>query len=277
MERITSRKNPLLEHMRRLDSAAFRRQQGEFLCDSPKLVGEALRHGARVLAVAVSDGVEPPEGLDASVRCAAVPPDVMASISPMRTPQGMLAVCRLPDTALPEMLPGSRYVVLDGVQGRGQYIGTYLALTTLERYWWGEGEMKFYLDGDLEYPTICGTGTEDYFGGAWSFASQEDGKTVENTYCTPFLGYPYYSHHDDSVHNDYHNDDCPPMRGFYRWHIMDPIHFEEDLKVTLQQIGVCHRGLFERQDDVATVAYWYQAEPHGAFPPLPDREYRWPR
>ena len=125
MERITSRKNPLLEHMRRLDSAAFRRQQGEFLCDSPKLVEEALRHGARVLAVAVSDGVEPPEGLDASVRCAAVPPDVMASISPMRTPQGMLAVCRLPDTALPEMLPGSRYVVLDGVQDPGN-VGTVL-------------------------------------------------------------------------------------------------------------------------------------------------------
>lgn len=125
MERITSRKNPLLEHMRRLDSAAFRRQQGEFLCDSPKLVGEALRHGARVLAVAVSDGVEPPEGLDASVRCAAVPPDVMASISPMRTPQGMLAVCRLPDTALPETLPGSRYVVLDGVQDPGN-VGTVL-------------------------------------------------------------------------------------------------------------------------------------------------------
>lgn len=125
MERITSRKNPLLEHMRRLDSAAFRRQQGEFLCDSPKLVEEALRHGARVLAVAVSDGVEPPEGLDASVRCAAVPPDVMASISPMRTPQGMLAVCRLPDTALPETLPGSRYVVLDGVQDPGN-VGTVL-------------------------------------------------------------------------------------------------------------------------------------------------------
>ena len=102
MERITSRKNPLLEHMRRLDSAAFRRQQGEFLCDSPKLVGEALRHGARVLAVAVSDGVEPPEGLDASVRCAAVPPDVMASISPMRTPQGMLAVRRWITLTVPQ-------------------------------------------------------------------------------------------------------------------------------------------------------------------------------
>lgn len=169
------------------------------------------------------------------------------------------------------------YVVLDGVKGRGRYVGTYLALTTLERCWWGEGEMKFYLDGDKDYPTICGTGTEDYFGGAWSFASQENGKTIEQTYCTPFLGYPFYSRHDDSVHNDYHNDDCPPMRGFYRWHIMDPICFSEDIRVTLQQIGVCHRGLFERQDDVATVAYWYQAEPHSAFKKLPEKEDRWPR
>ena len=168
-------------------------------------------------------------------------------------------------------------MVLDNVHGRGQYVGTYLALTTLERYWWGEGEMKFYIDGDEEYPTICGTGTEDYFGGAWSFANQVDGRTVEQTYCTPFLGYPFYSHHDTTVHNNYHNDDCPPMRGFYRWHIPDPIHFEEDIRVTLQQIGVCHRGLFERQDDVATVAYWYQDKPYTDFPPLPGKEERWPR
>ncbi len=169
------------------------------------------------------------------------------------------------------------YVVLDHVHGRGQYVGTYLALTTLERYWWGEGEMKFYLDGDQEYPTICGTGTEDYFGGAWSFATQENGRTVEQTYCTPFLGYPYYSRHDEAVHNDYHNDDCPPMRGFYRWHMMDPVCFETDIRVTLQQIGVSHGGLFERQDDVASVAYWYQSEPHTAFEALPGKEYRWPR
>lgn len=169
------------------------------------------------------------------------------------------------------------YVILDHVSGRGHYVGTYMALTTLERYWWGEGEVKFYLDGDSEYPTICGTGAEDYFGGAWSFASQQDGKTIENTYCTPFLGYPYYSHHDDSVYNRYHNDDIPPQRGFYRWHIMDPVHFEENLRVTIQQIGVNHGGLFERQDDVATVAYWYQTEPHMDFPALPDKEYRWPR
>ena len=99
---------------------------------------------------------------------------------------------------------------LDGVKGKGHYVGTYIALTTLERYWWGEGEMKFYIDGDDEYPTICGTGTEDYFGGAWSFATQKDGKTVENTFCTPFLGYPYYSHHDTFLHNDFHNDDQLP-------------------------------------------------------------------
>ena len=172
---------------------------------------------------------------------------------------------------------GKDYVILDGVKGRGQYVGTYLALTTLERYWYGEGEIKFYLDGDQEYPTICGTGTEDYFGGAWSFATQEKGRTVENTYCTPFLGYPYYSARDTQIHNDYHNDDQMPQRSFYRWHIPDPILFTRDLRVTIQQIGVYHGGLFERQDDVASVAYWYQTHPHEPFPPLMDRRDRWPR
>ena len=108
MERITSRKNPLLEHMRRLDSAAYRRERGEFLCESPKLVEEALRHGAQVVSLAVSDGVALPEGVDASVRCVAVPPDVMASISPVRTPQGMLAACRMPDTGCSLKMPTKR-------------------------------------------------------------------------------------------------------------------------------------------------------------------------
>ena len=117
---------------------------------------------------------------------------------------------------------------------------------------YGEGEMKFYIDGDKDYPTICGTGTEDYFGGAWSFATQQNGQTVENQYCTPYLGYPYYSSHDTFLHNDYHNDDQMPQRSFYRWHLLDPILFEKDLKLTLQQIGASHGGLFERQDDVAT-------------------------
>lgn len=169
------------------------------------------------------------------------------------------------------------YVVLDGVRGKGHYVGTYLALTTLERYWWGEGEMKFFIDDDEKYPTICGTGTEDYFGGSWSFAKQVNGKTEEQTFNSAYLGYPYYSANDDIVHNNYHNDDTMPMRGFYRWHVIDPINFNSGLKVTLQQIGVGHRGLFERQDDVASVAYWYQAEPHTPFPLLLENNERWPR
>lgn len=169
------------------------------------------------------------------------------------------------------------YTILDQVKGKGHYVGTYLALTTLERYWWGEGEVKFYLDGDEEYPTICGTGTEDYFGGAWSHASQVDGCTVEETYSTPFMGYPYYSRHDTGVHFPYHNDDTMPQRGFYRWHIMDPVLFDDDIRVTIQQIGTCHKGNFERSDDVASVAYWYQSEPHRPFAPLMEKEERWPR
>ncbi|MDR2631660.1 MAG: DUF2961 domain-containing protein [Spirochaetaceae bacterium] len=170
------------------------------------------------------------------------------------------------------------YILVDGIKGKGHYVGTYFALTTLERYWWGEGEIKFYLDGDRDYPTICGTGTEDYFGGAWSFGALDaHNRTIERTYTTPFLGYVYYSHHDTEVFNPYHNDDTMPQRGFYRWHIMDPILFTEDLRVTLQQIGVCHKGLFERQDDAASVAYWYQTEPHNDFPAFPRVEDRWPR
>ncbi|MDD3411069.1 MAG: DUF2961 domain-containing protein, partial [Eubacteriales bacterium] len=170
------------------------------------------------------------------------------------------------------------YVLLDGVKGRGHYVGTYLGLTTLERHWWGEGEMKFYVDGDGEYPSQCSTGTEDYFGGAWSFGgyTDEKGNMLEKTYCTPFMGYPFYSR-DDVFHSDYWNRDCPPMRGFYRWHVMDPVLFQRDLRVELQQIGVRELGLFERQDDVCSVSYWYQSEPHGIFPVLPAASARWPR
>lgn len=172
---------------------------------------------------------------------------------------------------------GKDYVILDNVKGSGHYVGTYLGLSALQRYWWGEGEVKFYIDGDEEYPTICGTGMEDYFGGSWSFASNENGRIVEQNYSTPYLGYPFCSRHDSLVWNQYHNDDCPPMRGFYRWYIPDPVFFEENLKVTVQQIGVSHNGLFERQDDLSSVAYWYQSEPHQKFEELLPAEKRWPR
>ena len=171
------------------------------------------------------------------------------------------------------------YIILDGVRGKGTYFGTFLGIQTLERYWWGEGEMKFYLDGDADYPTICGTGTEDYFGGSWSFAAKrDDGRCVEETYSTAYLGYPFYSKSDTLLKNSYHNDDVPPMRAFYRFHIPDPIFFESDIKVTIQQIGVSYKGLFERQDDVTSVAYWYQEDDTGNTRcELPSAEERWPR
>jgi hypothetical protein len=155
--------------------------------------------------------------------------------------------------------PGEDHVIVDGIEGEGHYAGTHLSWTALGQHWWGEGEVKFYVDGDDEYPTICGTGAEDYVGGAWAFGDNE-------TFSTPYLGYPQYHDGDDEV----------PKHGLYRWHVPDPIRFREDLRATAQAIG--HRGeLFERSDDVASVAYWYQREPHSAFPELPDAEERRPR
>ena len=162
---------------------------------------------------------------------------------------------------------GQDYVILDGVHGRGSYVGTYLALTALESRWWGEGEVKVYLDGDKDYPTWCSTGSEDYFGGAWSFAGQDpDGRMHEVTYSGAYMGFPFHSRQLDNRESQYWDADTPVTRGFYRWHIPDPIIFASDIKVTLQQIGVDEQGYFERQDDLASVAYWYQQEPHQPFP-----------
>jgi len=157
------------------------------------------------------------------------------------------------------------HVLLDGVRGRGHYVGTYIAWTQLSNGWWGEGEVKFFIDGDAEFPTICGTGTEDYFGGAWGFA---DPGGREQSFCAPFQGLPLVRHVAGEV----------PKYGLYRWHILDPIGFASDLRVTIQALGWWPNGKFQPlADDLASVAYWYQAEPHGDFPPLPGLEERWPR
>lgn len=157
------------------------------------------------------------------------------------------------------------HVLLDGVKGKGQYVGTYLAWTQLSNGWWGEGEMKFFMDGDTEFPTICGTGTEDYFGGAWAFEGPDG---IGQPYTTPFLGYPLYEREPGKV----------PKHGLYRWHIPDPIRFEKDLKVTIQALGWWPNGKFQPlQDDISSTAYWYQSEPHAAFPEMLPVHLRWPR
>ena len=148
------------------------------------------------------------------------------------------------------------HTILDGVHGQGHYVGTALGWTQLSDGWWGEGEIKFFLDGDDEYPTICGTGTEDYFGGAWAFG---------DTYSTAFLGYPLWSREPGEV----------PKHGLYRWHVLDPIRFQEDLRVTIQALGWYPDRLYQPlTDELASVAYWYQAEPHAPFPPLPEAQAR---
>lgn len=119
MDRITSRANPLLSHIRRLSSdAAYRRRSGEFVGDSPKLLREALRWGADLLCVVCTQGLDLP-ALPEGLRTVCVPEDVMASISPMKAPQGVLFTARTPTLAPPEKLTGRRYVVLEGVQDPG--------------------------------------------------------------------------------------------------------------------------------------------------------------
>ena len=123
MEHITSRHNPLMGHIRRLaGSAAYRRATGEFLCDSPKLLQEALLWQAEITAVVT---ISPLPRLPEHIRQVQVPEDIMSSISPVKTPQGVLFTCRLPQAPLPRFLTGRRYVLLDGVQDPGN-VGTIL-------------------------------------------------------------------------------------------------------------------------------------------------------
>ena len=174
--------------------------------------------------------------------------------------------------------PKVDYTILDGVEGRGHFVGLYMAHTALERYWYGEGEMKFFIDGDKDYPTICGTGLEDYFGGAFGFVEDQRKETPahETLYQTPYQGFHFFSASEQDFSWRFEGA-CPPMRSFYRFHILDPIFFSKDLRITMQQIGMSNEWHFERQDDISTVAYWYQGEPHAPFPELPDRKYREPR
>lgn len=171
------------------------------------------------------------------------------------------------------------YVILDGIEGSGCYIGTVLGIREIYRApgaWWGEGEVKFFIDDDSEFPTICGTGAEDYVGNAWGVSEL----------CTPHQGSPI----------------CDTENGFsslYRWHLKDPIYFTKKIKVTIQQLGAGSKSLayeyfgqeggyysavgepedgdiklFERSDDWSSVAYWYQTLPTVPFPPLPNRAIR---
>ena len=167
---------------------------------------------------------------------------------------------------VPQVGDKPEVTILDGVKGLGQYVGTYLAWEVRSPGWWGEGEIKFFMDGDKTFPTICGTGTEDYFCGSYNFENHETKKY--QTFSTPYAGLAQVLP-PDVVYQ-------PGQRfGLYRWHVVDPIRFKQDLKVTIQTLGwmADKSGRYlPLKDDVASVAYWYQTEPHAPFPLLPSPE-----
>lgn len=156
------------------------------------------------------------------------------------------------------------HTLLDGVQGQGQYVGTYIAWGVNNTGWWGEGEIKFYLDGDRDFPTICGTGTEDYFCGSYNFENRATGQYQE--FNTPYVGLHQVIRPDGVYRSQ-------TRFGLYRWHIVDPVRFQQDLRVTIQALGWRSYGRYlPLQDDIASVAYWYQTLPTAPFPTLPDRD-----
>ena len=160
------------------------------------------------------------------------------------------------------------YTILDGVRGQGHYVGVYIAWGVNNNLWWGEGEVKFYLDGDTTYPTICGTGTEDYFGGAWGF---EQPPGHYGGFTSPFSGMPQVLIPDGL-------NKANTRFGLYRWHVMDPVRFKQECRITLQALGwrMSLNGkprYLALQDDIASTAFWYQVEPHAPFPPLPNFEF----
>ncbi len=153
----------------------------------------------------------------------------------------------------------SNYTIVDNIKGAGQFVGVYMAWGVNNNGWWGEGEIKFFMDGDKEFPTICGTGTEDYFCGSYNF--DRGGQYKEFT--TPYAGLHQVIRPDGAYKSQ-------QRFGLYRWHILDPVRFKKDLRITIQDLGWRHGGRYlPQKSDISSVAFWYQTEPHAKFPKLP--------
>jgi hypothetical protein len=147
------------------------------------------------------------------------------------------------------------HLLLDKVDGHGQFVGTFVSWEQRSEGWWGEGEIKIWIDDDDEFPTICGTGTEDYFGGAWCFGGD---------FSAPYLGYQKVS-----------GDDIGSRMTMYRFHVLDPVFFQRRIRIELQAIGwQSDTRYLPLEDDVASTAYWYQtlpSHPLRTLAPLKDR------
>jgi hypothetical protein len=159
------------------------------------------------------------------------------------------------------------FTILDGVEGCGKYVGTYMTWGVNSSGWWGEGEFKAYIDGDSTFPTICGTGTEDYFCGSYDFEKFDAKEYCE--FSNAYSGLPVVEKPDGVYRSQ--------MRfSMYRWHLTDPIQFRERIKVTIQALGWknwdnpngIHRYL-PLQDDISSTAFWYQTLPSKPLKKLP--------
>jgi hypothetical protein len=144
------------------------------------------------------------------------------------------------------------YVFLEA-KGRGHFVGVTQAVLQNQTGWFGEGDDMIFIDGDA-LPTINGTGSEDYYNGAWDFGLQSFGYQHNGA---PYMVDP------ERIGGRY----C-----LYRWHTESPITFEKSIKVTIEHGHANHRS-----DDFYSVAYWYQTEPHATFPTLPAAEDRIPK
>ena len=171
--------------------------------------------------------------------------------------------CAQYNQAFPEKL-GRDYTIAE-IQGHGQYVGTVMSIRARSPMWFGEGDARFYIDGETK-PSIQGTGTEDYFLMAWGMSLG----------LYPYFGCVYWSPEGEIPGTEY----C-----MYRWHIADPVRFEKSLRFDIEHTGWISadetesgkiEGHVEREDDIATVAFWYQEGQPQRFttlPPLAERRF----
>lgn len=161
---------------------------------------------------------------------------------------------------------GQDLEILSERRGRIRYLGCVLGIRPRNKLWWGEGEMKAYIDGDAAHPTIAGTGAEDYVGQAWGIQDEA------------------FLHHGCNYKENDDDADTGTV-SIYRWHLADPIVCEASLRVTIQQIGHRPTGdarsieaykaeLYERSDDWSAAAFWYERCPSQELPRLPSPEIR---
>jgi len=145
------------------------------------------------------------------------------------------------------------FLVLD-VEGKGHYVGCCLHIDTNEPGWWGEGDDMFFVDGESWPPSLHGTGTEDYFCGAWNY------NRLSHTYCTPYYGYHFRG-----------NSDYTGKHSQYRFHVEDPVYFERSLRFSIE-----HGHANDKQGDWCSTAYWYQIERKKPLPEIGSYEERVP-